>query len=79
VPAAECPGAGRLTSALLGSVSAVAILQQLTGAGNFVDHTFFKEKGASQGPLFSPRHSQSLCKGLGAGGPSMQGIALKYS
>jgi hypothetical protein len=23
-------------------------------------------------------HSQSLCSGLGAGGPAMQGIALKY-
>ena len=33
--------------------------------------------GGSAGPVFL--HSQSLCRGLGAGSPATHGIALRYS
>ena len=36
-----------------------------------------KNQGGLVGPHFS--HSQSLCRGLGAGSPATQGTALRYS
>ena len=57
---------------------AMAWLQHRSSRWAASDSSLLKNRaGGLAGPMFL--HSQSLCRGLGAGSPATQGIALRYS